>query len=273
MKQQNFLILGIFSGIIVLGLLIWLITKKKPSQSYERLKTKGYFLDEMSKQELEDFKKGQATMTDILKVVDYICRKYDIKYWIIKGTLLGAIRHHGWIPHDGDVDIAMIREDYNRFKLFFDKELLVLKQERKERNYWLQDPETDKYWKKFKCSHIIAQIKSLDYCYIDDSSHDVHNGIKIDIFEYEFDGQKLIPVGGEWEPCFKEFQYEDIFPLKEVDFEDIKVYAPNTYDKILRDGYGANIPHELPLSEQYPDEGRIGVTSDWIKKKYPHLYG
>ncbi len=56
---------------------------------------------------------------DVLKVIDSFCRENNIKYSLAYGTLLGAIRHKGFIPWDDDVDIIMLRDEYNRFvKLF-----------------------------------------------------------------------------------------------------------------------------------------------------------
>ncbi len=52
-----------------------------------------------------------------------ICKKHNLKYYIIGGTLLGAIRHKGFIPWDDDVDIAMMRDDYEEFLKVASKEL------------------------------------------------------------------------------------------------------------------------------------------------------
>lgn len=51
------------------------------------------------------------------------CTKYNINYFVTAGTLLGAVRHHGIIPWDDDVDLGMLREDYVKFLDIFDKEL------------------------------------------------------------------------------------------------------------------------------------------------------
>ena len=60
-------------------------------------------------------RQAQLVMLRMLKIIDYICRKHDISYWMCSGTLLGAVRHKGFIPWDDDLDICMIREDYERF--------------------------------------------------------------------------------------------------------------------------------------------------------------
>lgn len=57
----------------------------------------------------------QQILYEILYMVDDFCRAHNIDYFLVGGTLLGAVRHQGIIPWDDDVDIAMTRENYDRF--------------------------------------------------------------------------------------------------------------------------------------------------------------
>ena len=62
--------------------------------------------------DLTEVHKANLTM---LKEIDRICRKYRIQYILDSGTLLGAVRHHGFIPWDDDVDVAFTRPNYEMF--------------------------------------------------------------------------------------------------------------------------------------------------------------
>ena len=61
------------------------------------------------------FEESKRIMVNILESIDNCCRKHNIKYSLCWGTMIGAIRHHGFIPWDDDIDIMMPREDFNRF--------------------------------------------------------------------------------------------------------------------------------------------------------------
>jgi len=65
----------------------------------------------------------QLKMLEILVVVTDICDKYNLPYWISGGTLLGAIRHGGFIPWDDDIDIELLRPDYKKLLRILPKEL------------------------------------------------------------------------------------------------------------------------------------------------------
>lgn len=85
-----------------------------------------------------ELKKAQKIMIIILQEIDKICTENNIKYWLDSGSLIGAVRHKGFIPWDDDLDIGMLREDYNRFlKLAEDKlnSCFFLQSEFNEREY------------------------------------------------------------------------------------------------------------------------------------------
>ena len=75
----------------------------------------------------------QQALYLLLEEFDRVCKKIDVSYILFAGTLLGAVRHQGFIPWDDDLDVLMLRKDYERFlaeanmhlnveKFFFQKE-------------------------------------------------------------------------------------------------------------------------------------------------------
>ena len=79
-----------------------------PEEYFEDEVRDGFYVPSM-------IKRAWATELDVLDEVDRICRKYNITYYAEWGTLLGAIRHAGYVPWDDDLDIGMRREDYVKF--------------------------------------------------------------------------------------------------------------------------------------------------------------
>ena len=107
--------------------------------------------------------------------VDRICKKHNIKYFLAGGTLLGAIRHKGFIPWDDDADVMMLREDYNKF-------LSVLKDELPN-NIVLHNHTTDP-----KCHNIFSKLRINNTLFATTwSSHfmDMHNGVFLDILSHD----------------------------------------------------------------------------------------
>lgn len=94
----------------------------------------------MEKIVLTEMEMIQKSARDILKQVHEFCNKYDIKYTLWGGSLIGAIRHNGFIPWDDDVDIAMERSEYDRFIELF------IKHQNEHPDLFLQTPETDDYY-------------------------------------------------------------------------------------------------------------------------------
>lgn len=111
----------------------------------------------------------QLTQVEILDEIVRICEKHGLRYYLTGGTLLGALRHKGFIPWDDDLDIAMPREDYIKFCEFCKTELAPA--------YMLHDISTDdRYWLIFAkvrkkgtaiCEKNIAHLDTEKAIYVD----------------------------------------------------------------------------------------------------------
>ena len=121
----------------------------------------------------EKRKKIWAVELDLLLQFDRVCKKYGLKYFLIGGSLLGAIRHGGFIPWDDDIDVGMLREDYDRF--------IELNDEFKNQ-YFLQTPYTDPEY-----AYSYAKLRNTNTTCINKMFmyQNYKMGIFIDIFPYE----------------------------------------------------------------------------------------
>ena len=120
-------------------------------------------------------RKAQLRMLEILIVVDKICKKHNISYWLDGGTCLGAVRHGGFIPWDDDIDIAVMRKDYYKLCAILKKEL--------PDNLVFQDKTTDKNYPS-----LFAKVRDKHSClreeYVKDRQFK-EQGVFIDIFPIE----------------------------------------------------------------------------------------
>lgn len=115
----------------------------------------------------------QLAEFDILKEFNRICQELDIQYFLSFGTALGALRHKGFIPWDDNVDVGMLREEFDKFVAQAPKLL--------DKKYFLQCFETEKNTPFF-----FAKLRLNDSLYLDEytSDIDIHHGIWIDIYSY-----------------------------------------------------------------------------------------
>lgn len=124
----------------------------------------GYTISRLSKQVWQ-------IQLDMLCKLLSVCKRYDLKIWAEGGTLIGTIRHKGFIPWDDDIDMIMLREDYNKLVKIAPKEFL--------HPYFFQSAETEKNYMR---GH--AQLRNSNTTAIlpGDIWQDFNQGIFIDIF-------------------------------------------------------------------------------------------
>ena len=117
-------------------------------------------------------------MLRMLKILDHLSRRHGFAYWLDHGSLLGAVRHQGFIPWDGDLDIAMLRKDYEKFVANAVPEL--------PNDIFFQSIATDPFYDKVapqgklrdKYSHYIDRARNRPH-------EKRHNGLQIDIAVYD----------------------------------------------------------------------------------------
>ncbi|HBC6052161.1 TPA: LicD family protein [Proteus mirabilis] len=129
-----------------------------------------------------DLRKKQLKMLKGLIEIHRICQLHNINYWLDAGTLLGAVRHSGFIPWDDDIDICMFRDDYNKF-------INIAKYELNTNDFFLQTVTTDKDYifinipckLRINNTEIVEKFEKIHNCYNEKS----HHGLFVDIFPYD----------------------------------------------------------------------------------------
>ncbi len=133
---------------------------------------KGDFYVDIYQGKIERIKRIEM---DIMREIDRICRDNDINYFLVGGSLLGAIRHKGFIPWDDDIDIGMLRDDFEKFRRLCPK---VLSSHLSYQSY--TDEPTSHY--------IFDKVRLKDTYFSTKFSNrfiDIENGIFIDILVYD----------------------------------------------------------------------------------------
>lgn len=123
----------------------------------------------------EDLKKLQKVELSILLNFDEVCQLLGLTYWLDGGSALGAIRHGGFIPWDDDVDVGMMRDDYDSFK---EKAPAILA----KKGLFLQDIGTDQYTAFNYIKIRKDNTAFVEYC---NRKSKMHKGIYIDVFPYD----------------------------------------------------------------------------------------
>lgn len=128
----------------------------------------------MKKIDNEEMKK---IMLDIMVAIDAFCKENSLMYYLCGGTLIGAVRHNGFIPWDDDMDIAMPRKDYEVFLSRFNAFCA---------NYKVFDCENN-----YKYPYPFAKVSDVRTKYIEHVEHEYEMGVFIDVFPIdEFDSEK-----------------------------------------------------------------------------------
>lgn len=137
----------------------------------------------------ETLRKVQLVQLEIAKEIKRVCDKNGISYFLDGGTFLGAVRHGGFIPWDDDLDVGMLRPDYEKFMKIAPGEL--------DEKYFLQNSETDENY-----GLAFAKVRKNNTLYQESANEmsKCHKGIFVDIFPYDNlpdDKSELDRIGGK----------------------------------------------------------------------------
>ena len=231
-----------------------------------------------------NLRKLQLCDASLLKLFDAVCKKNGLKYWLDWGTLLGAVRHKGFIPWDDDMDVSMPREDFERAMEILPGEMkeygvdisempgqpyagFGFSYRHKESGVWLDVFPADTSERTVSTEEEKARFTKDKKKYRSYYHRNKERLSKEEIFRFKESilgkkGDGILYNGAEFEPKAYIHDLKDIYPLGTVDFEGHLFPAPKDTDRYLRVQYG-NTYMQFPRSgiESHGDsEDRI---SDW----------
>lgn len=122
----------------------------------------------------EDIANIRKAQLELLNFLNEICEMNNLKWWLCSGSLLGAIRHHGYIPWDDDIDLCMPREDYNALISIFKNGYYS-----NNKKYFLQSYASDA---KYNFNFCKLRFENSLFKEMSLQKLDIHHGIYIDIY-------------------------------------------------------------------------------------------
>lgn len=191
----------------------------------------------------------------LLAIFDKICGKYNLQYWLDWGTLLGAVRHKGFIPWDDDMDVCMPRKDFDWLRdnipSEFNKYDIDVKYEDGRIGIGYQHVKTGIWLDVFAADEICTD-KAINDCYprmrkyqntivgkIAKLSSEEQESIRSKYLERN-GGNKYIVDCLDFFKQIYTFSYNDVFPLTTMKFEGYQFCVPNNCDVVLRKFYGSS---------------------------------
>lgn len=205
-----------------------------------------------------NFEQVHRIVLRMLKVFDIICSKFNIDYWLDYGTLLGAIRHNGFIPWDIEADIGILRSDFDRFLKYGVNYL--------PDDIFFQTKETDKAYINSSL-YIEAKLRDKYSNYVGFSKANPnckwHNGIQIDIFVYDLDNKMNNCLTNAYERIFTKnksyLEFSELEYLNKRVFVDYEFPIPIGYDAYLKRNYDDYL--KLPLLKDQISEFEVDPFS------------
>lgn len=136
----------------------------------------------------------QKKLVNMLAWFHKFCDKYNLRYYIIAGTMLGAIRHKGFIPWDDDIDVGMPRSDYEKLR--------QLANTTTEKEYLFEFPSEN----NLEYPYLIAKLYDTSTTLVEKQRYPIKRGIYIDIFPLDGIGNTIDEAKINYKPFDKNFK-------------------------------------------------------------------